>query len=99
MTATTSKGEKARAEKAPAARAVTRAPSPFAQANVLQPAGNLAVQSLMGAGARPSKYDVSTPGDPLEREAERVADRVVRGGAREGGETPRSRGGVGAYGR
>lgn len=103
MAATTSKGEKAGAEKSPAARAVTRAPSPaptpFAQADVFQPAGNLAAQSLLRAGARASNYEVSEPGDPFEREAESVAERVVRGGVPEGGEPPRSRGGVGAYGR
>jgi hypothetical protein len=105
MTATTSKGEKTGAEKSSAARAVTPAPAPaptpYAQGDVWQYADNLAVQSLLRAGARMSKYEVSERGDPFEREAESVAERVVRGGGAREGEAaaPRSRGGVGAYGR
>lgn len=80
-------------------RASSPAPTQCAQANVLQPEGNLSVQSLLRAGARMSNYEVSKPGDPFEREAESVAERVVRDGASEGEAAPRSNGGVGAYGR
>jgi hypothetical protein len=77
----TSKGDKAGAEKLPAARAVTRAPSPaptpFAQANVWQSAGNLAVQRFLQGGRIQAKLAVGVPDDPLEKEADRVAEAVI----------------------
>lgn len=43
-----------------------------------QHAGNQAVQQLLRAGAIRAKLAVSNPGDPEEREADAVADRVMR---------------------
>src|ERR1700761_7140369 len=43
-----------------------------------QSAGNRAVQGLLRSGGRRAKLTVSQPDDPLEREADQVADRVMR---------------------
>ena len=66
------------------AHAFARQPSPaatqpaFAAAMVLQIAGNLAVQQLFRSGAIQAQLTVSQPGDPDEREADHVADQVMR---------------------
>ncbi|MBV9927303.1 MAG: DUF4157 domain-containing protein [Acidobacteria bacterium] len=66
-------------------------------------AGNLAVQSLLRAGAQMSGYEVSEPGDPYEREADAVAESVVGGSSNAISAAPalsaHGRGGVGVYGR
>jgi hypothetical protein len=41
-------------------------------------AGNLAVQRLFQSGAIQAKLTLSQPGDPYEREAENVAEQVMR---------------------
>src|SRR5215510_12039943 len=45
---------------------------------LLQHVGNQAVQQLLRAGAIRAKLAISNPGDPDEREADEVADRVMR---------------------
>jgi len=61
-----------------------------------QSAGNQAVQQLAQNGELQAKLEVSSPSDPAEREAERVAERVVRedwsrGGVTEDGTEPAQR--------
>lgn len=51
-------------------------PTPAAQN--LPPLGNQAMQRLLRARAIQAKLDVSAPGDSYEREADAVADRVMR---------------------
>lgn len=41
-------------------------------------AGNQAVQHLLRSGVIQTKLTISSPGDPLEREADQVADRIMR---------------------
>src|SRR5215211_29918 len=43
-----------------------------------QSVGNQAVQRLIGSDYFQAKLTVSTPGDPYEREADRVAETVMR---------------------
>lgn len=54
--------------------------------------GNQAVQALHERGDLQAKLEVSSPRDPAEREAERVADEVMRMSTSENG--PRTRGSV-----
>src|SRR5438132_14181913 len=44
---------------------------------VQEAAGNLAIQRLFGSGLIQAKLAISQPDDPYEREADRVADRVL----------------------
>ena len=46
--------------------------------NIQQNAGNPAVQQMLQAGLMQAKISVSQPSDPLEKEADRVADQVMR---------------------
>jgi hypothetical protein len=63
------------------ARASASAVAQPAAAQVHCTAGNLAVQSLLRAGAIHAKLEVAPPGDPLEQEADRVADSLVQRGS------------------
>jgi len=47
-------------------------------AHIQQPAGNLAIQQLLNAGAIKAKLTISQPNDPDEQEADRVADHIMR---------------------
>lgn len=53
------------------------APTPLAR-SALGAAGNLAVGRALTARSMRAKLDVSQPGDPVEEEADRAADRVMR---------------------
>jgi hypothetical protein len=55
---------------------VSRNPVQFA--GLQQNAGNLAVQRLFASGALQTKLSISRPDDPYEREADGVADEVMR---------------------
>ena len=46
--------------------------------NLNNVAGNLAVQRALGGGIIQPKLTISQPGDPYEKEADRVADQVMR---------------------
>ena len=48
-----------------------------AREDVRQAAGNFAIQRVLRKGAIQAKLEVGEPGDPYEREADRVADSVV----------------------
>jgi Domain of unknown function (DUF4157) len=74
------KGSLARAEKGaakPSSSANGRASAPRAEA-AAPDVGNLAIQNLFRAGAIQTKLTIGSPDDPLEREADHVADRVMR---------------------
>ena len=51
-------------------------PQPLTQ--LLQTAGNQAVQQLLRSGAVRAKLSISQPGDPEEQEADATADRIMR---------------------
>src|SRR5436305_8118587 len=53
--------------------------SVFRSATIPEISGNLAVQRLLRAGAIQAQLTVSRPEDPDEREADHVADQVMRG--------------------
>ena len=50
----------------------------FGFVGVQQNAGNLAIQRLFNSGLLQAKFSISHPDDPYEREADNIADRVMR---------------------
>jgi len=75
----------ARAEKQPA-RAAPGGRAAATRAEAATPdIGNLAIQSLFRAGAVHAKLTIGRPDDPLEEEADKVADQVMRKPASDAG--------------
>ena len=80
MNASHARAERQPARPAPGGRVTT----PRAEAATAD-IGNLAMQSLLRAGAIQAKLTIGRPDDPLEAEADKVADHVMRKPANGGG--------------
>ena len=85
MEAATASAEKSRGRDSPARARVVAGPAAagtsqpaFGFDTVQQSAGNLAVQRLFNSRFIQPKLSISHPNDPYEREADNIADRVMR---------------------